>query len=148
MNPQKLLKMTRIDFYTNVAQPQEFACKLAATVFRKQERLLVWLEDERALDTFSNRLWCLGDTQFIAHCRLDAAEAAQTPIWLTAELPPTLQHPVLLNLGVELPAAPQHFSRILEIVGTDEAALATARHRFKAYRTLGYEIHHHDMSHK
>jgi DNA polymerase-3 subunit chi len=140
--------MTRIDFYTNVAQPQEFACKLAATVFRKQERLLVWLEDERALDTFSNRLWCISDTQFIAHCRLDAAEAAQTPIWLTATLPADLQHPVLLNLGPELPVEPAQFSRILEIVGTDEAALATARHRFKAYRALGYAIQHHDMSHK
>ena len=140
--------MTRIDFYTNVAQPQEFACKLAATVFRKRERLLVWLEDERALDTFSNRLWCIGDTQFIAHCRLDAPEAAETPIWLTASLPAGLQHPVLLNLGPELPVEPAQFSRILEIVGTDEQALATARHRFKAYRALGYEIQHHDMSHK
>jgi DNA polymerase-3 subunit chi len=58
-----------------------------------------------------------------------------------------LQHPVLLNLGPELPVEPAQFSRILEIVGT-EAALATARHRFKAYRALGYAIQHHDMSHK
>ncbi|WP_293765515.1 DNA polymerase III subunit chi [uncultured Aquitalea sp.] len=140
--------MTRIDFYTNVAQPQDFACRLSATVFRKKERLLVWLDDERALDTFSNRLWCMDDTAFIAHCRLGAAEADETLIWLTASLPVDLQHPVLLNLGSKLPANPDHFSRILEIVGNDEHSLAVARERFREYRSRGYDIQHHDMSQK
>ncbi|HJV06496.1 MAG TPA: DNA polymerase III subunit chi [Chromobacteriaceae bacterium] len=140
--------MTRIDFYTNVANPQDFACRLAATVYRKGERLLVWLENQQALETFSNRLWCVGDTQFVPHCAMTADEAADTPVWLTLSLPDTLTHPVLLNLAPELPDHPEHFSRLLEIVGCDEASLAKARVRFKAYRANGYEIEHHDMSHK
>ncbi|OWY40184.1 DNA polymerase III subunit chi [Xenophilus sp. AP218F] len=139
--------MSKIDFYTNVADPQAFACRLADTVLRKKERLLVWLDSERNLEVFSNRLWSFGDTRFVPHCRLDAPEAAETPIWLAFRLPDDLSHPVLLNLGPDLPDDCDRFARILEIVGRDEAALATARHRFKAYRERGYAIEHHDMSH-
>ncbi|SMF45447.1 DNA polymerase III, chi subunit [Pseudogulbenkiania subflava DSM 22618] len=139
--------MPRIDFYTNVADPQAFACRLAQTVFRKGERLLVWLADEGQLAGFSARLWSIADTQFVPHCQLDAGEAPETPIWLTTRLPADLEHPVLLNLGPALPEHPEHFARILEIVGCDEASLATARERFRFYRAAAYEIEHHDMSH-
>ncbi|MEJ8674245.1 DNA polymerase III subunit chi [Chromobacterium amazonense] len=138
--------MSKIDFYTNVADPQEFACRLADTVQRKKERLLIWLDSERSLDVFSNRLWSFGDTRFVPHCRLEAAEAAETPVWLAATLPDDLAHPVLLNLGPNLPYAFERFTRILEIVGRDPASLATARERFRAYRERGCEIEHHDMS--
>ncbi|OHX19781.1 DNA polymerase III subunit chi [Chromobacterium sphagni] len=138
--------MTRIDFYTNVADPQAFACRLADTVQRKREQLLIWLDSERSVEVFSNRLWSHGDTRFVPHCRLEAAEAGVTPVWLTARLPDDLAHPVLLNLGPELPYAIERFERILEIVGRDPASLATARERFRAYREHGCAIEHHDMS--
>ncbi|MGR2679519.1 DNA polymerase III subunit chi [Chromobacterium haemolyticum] len=140
--------MSRIDFYTKVADPQGFACLLAATVMRKGGRLLVWFDSEQQLDTFSRQLWSFGDTRFVPHCRLGADEAADTPIWLTARLPDALEHPVLLNLGSNLPERMERFDRILEIVGRDEASLETARLRFKAYRERGYAIEHHDMSNK
>ncbi|AXK40008.1 DNA polymerase III subunit chi [Crenobacter cavernae] len=137
--------MTRIDFYTEVDQPAVFACRLANTVYKKGERLTVWLADEEALASFSTRLWCLSDTLFVPHCHVDDALAAETPVLLAATLPHDAGG-VLLNLGPSYPDAPERFSRILEIVGRDEAALAAARDRFKAYRTRGFTIEHHDMS--
>ncbi|AXE33614.1 DNA polymerase III subunit chi [Chromobacterium phragmitis] len=138
--------MTKIDFYTNVSDPQAFACRLADTVQRKKERLLIWLESERSVEVFSNRLWSFGDTRFVPHCRLGAPEAAETPVWLAASLPDDLSHPVLLNLGPHLPYEIGRFERILEIVGRDPESLSTARERFRAYREQGCEIEHHDMS--
>ncbi|VEB43776.1 DNA polymerase III subunit chi [Chromobacterium violaceum] len=73
-------------------------------------------------------------------------EAAETPVWLAASLPDDLSHPVLLNLGPQLPFEFGRFERILEIVGRDPESLATARERFRAYREHGCEIEHHDMS--
>jgi len=139
--------MTRIDFYTNVADPQAFACRLAQTVYKKREQLFVWLADETSVDAFSTRLWCLGDTLFVPHCRVGADEAAETPIWLGSRLPDGELPRVLLNLGPAYPEPPDRFDRILEIVGQDGPALAVARERFRRYRELGFSIEHHDMSH-
>lgn len=138
--------MTRIDFYTGVADPLRFACRLTHTVYKKGERLIVWFANDEALSSFSTRLWCLGDTLFVPHCRIDDALAPETPVWLTCELPDTGNLGVLLNLGPAYPAEPGRFSRILEIVGSDEASTAAARERFKAYRDHGFAIEHHDMS--
>jgi DNA polymerase-3 subunit chi len=140
--------MTRIDFYTQVAEPEAFACRLVQTVFSKGERLLVWLADEPALASFSVRLWSFDDVAFVPHCRLDDVEAPQTPIWLTDTLPAGASLPVLLNLAASVPERPEQYSRILEIVGCDESSLATARERFRAYRSSGFSVDHHDMSHR
>lgn len=136
--------MTKVDFYTKVANPQYFACRLVAKVYKQSQRLLVLLPDDGALTMFSARLWSVGDTEFIAHCRADAPEAPDTPIWLSTRADVAGAPEVLLNLSRDLP--PQGFARILEIVGNDDDALAVARERFRFYRGQEYQIDHHDMS--
>jgi DNA polymerase-3 subunit chi len=140
--------MTRIDFYTQVDSPDLFACRLAQTVFSRGERLLVWLADERELTAFSTRLWSFEDEAFVPHCRVDDALAPETPIWLTCTEPQQESPGVLLNLSASVPERCARFLRILEIVGRDEPSLATARERFKTYRSNGFSINHHDMSHR
>lgn len=138
--------MTRIDFYTGVANVQAFACRAAQTVYRKQERLLVVLADATALQAFSRALWTYGDTSFVAHSRWDAEEAPQSRIWLATHFDVPPGPTVLLNLGELQPADPARFARILEVVSQDEASKAQARKRYRGYLDLGFEIQHHDMS--
>jgi DNA polymerase-3 subunit chi len=138
--------MTRIDFYTGVADPLLFACRLTHTVYKKGESLIVWLADDQALQSFSTRLWCLGDTLFVPHCRLDDPLAPDTPVRLTSALPSAGEFGVLLNLGPAYPPDPGRFGRILEIVSNDEASMQAARERFRTYREHGFAIEHHDMS--
>jgi DNA polymerase-3 subunit chi len=141
--------MTRIDFYTQVAAPELFACRLTQTVYAKGERLLVWLADEQALASFSVRLWSFDDVAFVPHCRTGDEVSPRTPVWLCDRLPEGDDVPsVLLNLSASAPEHPGRFSRILEIVGCDETSLAVARDRFKAYRSSGLTIDHHDMSNR
>ncbi|MCP9759738.1 DNA polymerase III subunit chi [Aquitalea sp. S1-19] len=140
--------MTQIDFYTGVADAPAFACKLTATAYRKGAKLFVLLPDAAALERFSARLWSLSETAFIPHCKADDAIASQTPVWLGLSLAACSEDRVLLNLGGEPPADPAAFSRILEIIGVDEDALAMARTRFRFYRSLGLAIEHHDMRHR
>ncbi len=139
--------MTRIDFYTKVADPAAFACRLAATVQRKGEQLFVLLPDEDALGRFSTRLWSVADTAFVPNCRFDAPEAAQTPVWLGLSAADGVSRKVLLNLGDAALARPGEFERILEVIGVDDASLARARERFRQYRAAGFPIEHHDMQH-
>lgn len=138
--------MTRIDFYTGVASVQAFACRAAQTVYRKEERLLVVLPDDQALQAFSRALWSFGDASFIAHCEWQAAEAPSSRIWLATHFDVPAGPTVLLNLGEKMPANPAVFSRILEVVSQDEASRAVARTRYRAYLDQGFDIHHHDMS--
>jgi DNA polymerase-3 subunit chi len=138
--------MTRIDFYTGVASVQAFACRAAQTVYRKEERLLVVLSDDQALQAFSRALWSFGDTAFIAHCQWQAAEAASSRIWLATDFEVPAGPTVLLNLGEKMPANPAAFSRILEVVSQEEGSKAVARTRYRRYLDLGFDIHHHDMS--
>lgn len=138
--------MTRIDFYTAVANVQAFACRAAQTVYRKQETLLIVLDDERALADFSRALWSFGDTAFLAHSAWDAPEAASSRIWLATHFDIPQPATVLLNLSASQPARPAAFSRILEVVSPDEASKAQARLRYRRYLDLGFDIQHHDMS--
>ena len=140
--------MTKVDFYTGVRDPALFACRLSQTVFAHGERLLVWLESEAELAGFSTRLWSFDDVAFVPHCRQDAAEAPLTPVWLATRVDASAHPPVLLNLTREEPEGAAGFARILEIVGTDAQALANARERFRAYRSMGFSIDHHDMSNR
>lgn len=138
--------MTRIDFYTGVANGQAFACRAAQTVYRKEERLLVVLPDDQALQAFSRALWSFGDTSFLAHSRWDAEEAGQSRIWLSTHFDVPAGPTVLLNLGEAQPEDPARFARILEVVSQEEASKAVARRRYRRYLDLGFEIQHHDMS--
>lgn len=125
---------------------QAFACRAAQTVYRKEERLLVVLPDDQALQAFSRALWSFGDTSFIAHCEWQAPEAPSSRIWLATHFDVPAGPTVLLNLGEKMPAKPATFSRILEVVSQDEASRAVARTRYRAYLDQGFDIHHHDMS--
>jgi DNA polymerase III subunit chi len=145
---KKRRTMTKVDFYTGVRDPALFACRLSQTVFARGERLLVWLADEAALAGFSTRLWSFDDVAFVPHCKQGAPEAPQTPIWLASRPEKGDLPPVLLNLTHEQPDVPEGFTRILEIVGTDETSLANARERFRVYRSMGFAIDHHDMSNR
>lgn len=138
--------MTRIDFYTGVANAQAFACRAAQTVYRKEERLLVVLPDDQALQAFSRALWSFGDVSFIAHCHWEADEASQSRIWLSTHFDVPAGPTVLLNLGEQQADDPSRFARILEVVSQDEASKAIARRRYRRYLDLGFEIQHHDMS--
>ncbi len=139
--------MTRIDFYTHVAQPRHFACRAAQTVYRKGEQLLIVLPDDASLQAFSLALWSFGDISFIPHCQWQQPEADMTPIWLAAGcFPEVAAGRVMLNLSPDMPADPADFSRILEVVGLDEASTAVARNRYRRYLDLGFDIHHHNMS--
>ena len=137
----------RIDFYHHVRDPLAFACKLAATVMCKGQRLLVLLADPAQLHASDERLWTWQPTSFIPHCRLDEPIAAATPVLLATRLPPgPAPCPVLLNLSLGVPDEYSRFERLLEIVGEDPDSLARARQVARAYKAAGLETVYHDMT--
>lgn len=144
--------MPKATFYTHVAEPAVFACRLAARAMR-DSRVLVWSDSAETVARIDRDLWQFDPESFIPH-----------EIWPTGSPVPS-ETPVLLASGFELPELPHGFAvlnlspdfwsdapappvRVFEIVGTSLEELAEARERFKAYRGRGFEIEHFDMNGK
>ena len=51
----------------------------------------------------------------------------------------------LINIGEPVPAGFESFSRLYEIVSTEEADRLAARKRWKAYADRGYAIQRHEV---
>jgi DNA polymerase-3 subunit chi len=132
--------VTRIDFYHYAEDKLRYACRLAATVAERDNRLLVYSPDAQVLSSFDRLLWTYQSTRFVPHCRATDAIAAETPVILAAADDALPHHDVLLNLGDEHPPFFASFERLLEIVTTDEEDKQRARGRFVFYRKRGYEI--------
>jgi DNA polymerase-3 subunit chi len=141
--------LTQIDFYSNAGDRILVACQLAAKAVAQQLRVLVLAPESQLLQSLDRAMWSAPSTSFLPHCVLPHALADETPILLSSDIEPvqTLPHDqVLMNFASEPPAVFSRFSRLVEIVGSDEQNRQQARARFKFYRDRGYEIRHHDLS--
>jgi DNA polymerase-3 subunit chi len=138
--------MTLIDFYTHVADRLEVAARLVAKAFAQHGRVRVLTPDAAMTDALDRRLWLRPPTAFLPHCRVDAALAAQTPIWVDH----CEDHPgpaaVLINLRAEPPSFFSRFERLAEVVSTEETDAAAGRERYRFYRERGYELRTHSLA--
>ena len=78
--------MTEVEFFTGVAEPIDFACRLVRKAYRKGARLFVAAPPEtlRALD---RALWVFDERDFVPHIKIEGllpAAAQRTPVWLSA----------------------------------------------------------------
>lgn len=145
--------MPKATFYTHVAHPTVFACRLAVRATRDGGRLLLWSDSTETLTQLDRELWQFEAESFLAHeiWPLHENMPSETPILLACghELPSLPPDITVLNLSPDFwTQAPILPNRVLEIVGPDLESLADARERFKAYRQHGFEIEHHNMQAK
>lgn len=137
--------MTRIDFYHDVDDKLQFACRLAAKAVAHNMRVLIFAPDGAVAGKIDQLLWTWPATGFLPHCHLRDPLAAETPVVLTDDDSQPLHDEILLNLHHEQPAFFGRFRRLIEIVACDDTDRAPARERFRFYRDRGYEIHRHHM---
>lgn len=136
--------MTRIDFYRYAEDKHLYACRLAAKAARST-RVVVYTPDREALERFDKALWTFQATGFVPHVRVRSPLAAETPIVLADSGDDLPHHDVLLNLADEWPPFFATFTRLLEVVGADEADKEAARARYVFYRKRGYDIRVNDL---
>jgi len=137
--------VTRIDFYRYADDKVRVACRIAAKVFAKPNKLVVYSPDANTLAEFDRSLWTYQATSFVPHCYAHSPQAAETPVVLSSDGDSLPHHDVLLNLGDEWPPFFASFERVLEIVSTDEADKERARGRHAFYKKRGYDIQVNDI---
>jgi DNA polymerase-3 subunit chi len=143
--------MTEIVLYSGVADPLIFATRLTMQLYDEGRRVRVLTPNEEATEALDRLLWTHVQGSFVPHCRVSAAIAFDTPVWVdhAREHPGDAAHAdVLLNLSVEAPEFIGRFKRVADVVGVQEAAVQAGRSRFKKYKSDGYGITHHDMTGK
>lgn len=139
--------MTEIAFHFNAPDKLAYACRFARKAQRAGAQLVILAPQPVLLD-LDRMLWSVSPQDFVAHCFDDADEEQRvaSPVVLSSGLGATPHQDVLLNLGAEVPAAFERFSRLIEVVSsTDEQDRAQARLRWKHYASRGYAIVRHDL---
>jgi DNA polymerase-3 subunit chi len=137
--------MTTIDFYPHVADRLDVAARLVAKAYAAHGSVRVLTPDRATTDALDRLLWIQSALSFLPHCRIDSADAADTPIWIDDALEHNGPAAVLVNLHPQPAPFFSRFERLAEVVGADDDSLAAGRERFRFYRERGYELRSHNL---
>ena len=141
--------MQQIDFHSHVPNRILYACQVARTVYRRGLTLAVWCSDARRLEQFNSLLWDRFPLEFIPHVEASHPESKDTPVVFGTQLA-QMKADVLLLLDDYLPPDWQeafvNFSRIIDVVSTDENEVQLSRQRYLAYKRAGVELKHYNRS--
>lgn len=140
--------MTQIDFYAQVDDKLQTACRLTAKARSHGLRVTVLCPDAETASRLDRMMWMVPATGFLPHCRPDDRLAAVTPVLIDVGGKAPAHDDLLINLQRERPADFSRFQRLAEIVSMDDEDRALARARYKFYRDRGYALRTHDLSAK
>lgn len=141
--------MTEVSFHFNVPDRTLYACRLLRKATRQGAQVVVVGNDD-VLGTLDRALWTFEPIEFVPHLRVRpetgvAPRLSRTPVLLAGSaLDLRTHHDVLVNLGAEVAAGFESFSRVIEIVPVGEAERLAARGRWKHYAHRGYAIERHE----
>jgi DNA polymerase III subunit chi len=137
--------MTRIDFYSKVADPLQLACTLCGKAVAQQMRVLVLTPDAGSSERMDRLLWTHPPIGFLPHVRAGHRLAGVTPIIVDHDPGALDRDDLLVNLRPDTPELFSRFQRVIEIVGQGDEETHAGRLRYRFYRDRGYEITHHDL---
>lgn len=137
--------MTQIDFYTNVADKLQMACRIVAKAYGLGHKMFVCCPDAATAQQLDRLLWVTPPTAFIPHCAAGDALVSMTPVIVDHRGGDPVHDQLLLNLRAEWPPYFGRFERLVEIVSVDPEDRRSARERYKFYRDRGYDIRAHDL---
>lgn len=145
--------MKQVDFYLISNRVIDAKFKLASRLCQKLQRQnkssLVVTNTPAETTQLDRVMWSFSDTSFVAHDNLnDINPEALTHIGDHNSVSPRVlecQHDVLVNVSSGIPIFSHHFSRIAEIVESDDDSKAAARIRYKSYQGEGFELKMHNI---
>lgn len=137
--------MTEITFYTFADDPLDIARRVASKAYRQGRQVMLFTPDATVAAALDRLLWTTPALAFVPHCGDDDVLAGETPV-LIGTHPDVLRHAdILVNLDAAQPPGFARFERLVEIVGTDDAARERGRERYRFYQARGYALQVHDL---
>ncbi|MFZ6747507.1 DNA polymerase III subunit chi [Undibacterium sp. Ren11W] len=130
--------MTRIDFHSNVADKISYTCRLIRKARAANCKVVVFDNDQVQLSKLNEALWNFSESDFLPHVMSGDSLARQTAIILTddanAEFP---HHELLINLTQRIPKNFNRFTRLIEIISSEQQDTNSGRERYRNYQQQG-----------
>ncbi len=131
--------MTQVNFYALSSGEDEarlrFACRLTEKASAMGHKVFILTENQQQAKLIDELLWQFNPASFVPHALVDE-EPASEAVLIGIEAPAT-QSDVLINLGSGPCPGHQQFSRINEIMTTDEESLVRGRDCYRFYQAQG-----------
>jgi DNA polymerase-3 subunit chi len=144
--------MTQVDFYIledgYTYSREVVVCRLVHKAFTQRHRICILTDDESHAEQLDQLLWTFSQESFIPHASLGANPDPFTPVLLGWGDLVTNETDVLINLRRSVPPCFSQFSRVIEVIPTDESVRAEGRERFRFYKDRGYPIHSHQLKNR
>ncbi|MDP9015035.1 MAG: DNA polymerase III subunit chi [Pseudomonadota bacterium] len=153
----------RVDFYvlksSTATQRWTFACRLTEKAYLRDLKVVLFSETAADAKVIDEMLWTFNERSFVPHevhghrpvvgdaaaPRVGGAASMPAPVQLTPDLDAIDTADLLVNLSDRLPPRMERFSRIAEIIDTDDERRRLGRERFKAYRELKVAVETHQL---
>lgn len=146
------MPIPRVDFYLiQTGGPDRrllTVCRLARKVYELAHPLVIRCESDEQCQRLDERLWTFDPGSFVPHeIMTDDATSCEAPIRITTDCPsPPGEDAVLINLGQDVPAAHESYSRIAEVVDEqNEAVRQTGRAHYRLYQQRSYPLEVHRL---
>jgi DNA polymerase-3 subunit chi len=142
--------MTQVDFYIlQDGEPPEarslLACRLTEKAYKLGHRVYLHAGSEAQVKALDDLLWTFRAGSFLPHASNGDNGADAAPIRLGAAAAPQDMDDVLVNLADEVPPFFSRFTRVAELVSSDEASRNAARERYRFYQERGYTLNTHKL---
>lgn len=140
--------MTQLAFHTGLPDKLGYACRLLRKAWRQGAQVVV-VGGSEELGRLDQQLWTFEQEEFVPHLRWRPGSSlsptlGRSPIHLITDghltddaFQAVSSATVLVNIGQQLPAQAPRFDRVIELVSTDAADVASARERWRQYLGLG-----------
>lgn len=143
--------MTRIDFYSlaedSAGDRLLLTCRLAQRAHGTGLKVYIEAADAPTARQLDLLLWTFRDDSFLPHGLVGETDPELTPILIgvAGEMGAQAGGQVLINLGLDVPAALDRYDRLLEPIDLDPQVRAAGRRRYAHYKGLGYPLEHREI---
>lgn len=134
--------MTEIRFYhLRRTRLEDALPQLLERSLARGWRAVVMAGSADRVERLNRHLWTYNERSFLPHGAASDGHAADQPVWLTdREENPNAARVLFLTDGARA-AALDDYERVCEVFdGQDEAAVAEARTRWRAYKAAGHTV--------
>ena len=132
----------RVDFYVPSSDtPDErytLACRVTEKAFQSGKQVYLYCQTPDQLTQIDERLWTFSLNSFIPHGLLGETDELVRVILGCDDPSPDVAE-IVISMANTPVSTFNLFSRVAEIVGTDDSERQLARNRFKFYRDNGVE---------
>ena len=132
----------RVDFYVPSSNTPDgrytLACRVTEKAFQSGKHVYLYCQTLDQLTQMDERLWAFSSSSFIPHGLLGETDEL-VRVTLGCDDPSPDVAEIVISMANTPVSTFSLFSRVAEIVGTDDSERQLARNRFKFYRDNGVE---------